>query len=46
MELHNNLQWDSFADGWPNIFIENVKEIAGRDGKGRERKGMWNEMWR
>ncbi|KAL5459851.1 hypothetical protein EMCRGX_G033234 [Ephydatia muelleri] len=31
VELHNNLQWDSFADGWPNIFIDNVKEIAGRD---------------
>ena len=31
VELHSNLKWDSFADGWPNIFIENVKEIAGRD---------------
>lgn len=31
VELHGNLQWDSFADGWPNIFINNVKEIAGRD---------------
>lgn len=33
VELHSNLKWDSFADGWPNIFIENVKEIAGRDGR-------------
>ncbi|XP_038051869.1 ribose-phosphate pyrophosphokinase 4-like [Patiria miniata] len=32
VEFHKNgIQWDSFKDGWPNLFIENVKQCAGRD---------------
>lgn len=32
--LKSDINWGCFRDGWPNIFIENVEEIAGRDGKG------------
>ena len=28
-----SIKWNKFADGWPNLFIENVKQsCAGRDG--------------
>lgn len=28
------VSWEHFPDGWPNLFIENVKQdCAGRDGK-------------
>ncbi|XP_022088861.1 ribose-phosphate pyrophosphokinase 4-like isoform X2 [Acanthaster planci] len=27
----NGILWDSFKDGWPNLFIDNVKQCAGRD---------------
>ena len=29
----DGILWGSFKDGWPNLFIENVKQCAGRDGK-------------
>ena len=33
VSLKHDIQWKSFEDGWPNLFIENVKEnCAGRDG--------------
>ena len=31
--LKSDIKWECFRDGWPNIFIENVEEIAGRDGE-------------
>ena len=32
VSLKHDIQWKSFEDGWPNLFIENVKEnCAGRD---------------
>ncbi|XP_071804363.1 uncharacterized protein [Asterias amurensis] len=27
----DGILWGSFKDGWPNLFIENVKQCAGRD---------------
>jgi hypothetical protein len=34
VSIKHDIQWKSFEDGWPNLFIENVKEdCAGRDGK-------------
>lgn len=28
------VSWEHFPDGWPNLFIENVKQdCAGRDGE-------------
>ena len=33
MKLWNNISWKTFRDKWPNIFIKDVEEIAGRDGK-------------
>ena len=32
MELRATIRWSKFKDGWPDIFIENVDEVAGRDG--------------
>ena len=32
LELRGTIQWKHFKDKWPNIFIENVQEVAGRDG--------------
>ncbi len=26
------IKWGKFNDGWPNLFIEDVKEMAGKDG--------------
>jgi phosphoribosylpyrophosphate synthetase len=31
VELSDAIQWRRFRDGWPNIFINNVGEVAGRD---------------
>ena len=31
------MKWGTFKDGWPNIFIDEVQTIAGRDGK-----KIWN----
>ena len=29
-----SVSWEQFPDGWPNLFIENVRQdCAGRDGK-------------
>lgn len=33
MELWDHVKWGRFKDGWPNIFIDDVHSIAGRDGK-------------
>lgn len=33
VELFENIEWMRFRDGWPNIFINNVQAIAGRDGQ-------------
>ena len=33
VELCSAVQWERFRDGWPDIFINNVQEIAGRDGR-------------
>lgn len=33
VELCENVRWNKFKDGWPNIFIDDVQNIAGRDGK-------------
>ena len=30
--LKDDAQWDKFPDGFPNLLIANVKEIANRDG--------------
>lgn len=27
------IEWNTFHDGFPNLFIKNVKEIAGKDSK-------------
>ena len=32
VELCDSVKWERFRDGWPNIFIDNVEKIAGRDG--------------
>ena len=31
--MEDGIQWNRFRDGWPNIMINNVQEIAGRDGQ-------------
>ena len=33
VEFKSNIQWDVFLDGFPNLFIRDVKEMAGKDGK-------------
>ena len=33
VELKESIEWERFRDGWPNIMIKNVEEIAGRDGE-------------
>jgi len=33
VERWNGVRWGTFKDGWPNIFIDDVQSIAGRDGK-------------
>ena len=33
VELYDHVQWNKFKDGWPNIFIDDVHDIAGRDGE-------------
>jgi len=30
VELRDDIRWESFEDGFPNLFIENVKAMAGR----------------
>lgn len=32
VELWTKISWSKFRDGWPNIFIDKVEDIAGRDG--------------
>ena len=32
IELWQDVQWSHFRDDWPDIFINNVEAIAGRDG--------------
>ena len=33
VELKDTIQWKKFPDGWPNLFIQNVKkDCAGRNG--------------
>ncbi len=31
VELRDDIQWDNFEDGFPNIFINNVKDLIFRD---------------
>ncbi|XP_071854386.1 uncharacterized protein [Apostichopus japonicus] len=31
VKFSKTIQWEKFKDGWPNLFIEDVHEIAGRD---------------
>nr|XP_054750602.1 uncharacterized protein LOC129256414 [Lytechinus pictus] len=31
VQFVKTIQWDKFKDGWPNLFIEKVRECAGRD---------------
>lgn len=31
--FRQDIKWQRFADGFPKIFIDNVKELAGRDGE-------------
>lgn len=33
LEYKDILRWKKFGDGFPNLFIDNVKEMAGKDGK-------------
>ena len=35
VELWQGIVWGRFRDGWPNIFINDVAAIAGRDGEGK-----------
>lgn len=39
VELWQGIVWGQFRDSWPNIFINNVEVIAGRDGGCRSR--LW-----
>ena len=32
VEFRDKITWDEFSDGWPNIFIDSVKDCAGKDG--------------
>lgn len=34
--LNCGIKWGKFQDGFPNLFIDNVKHVAGRDGKKQE----------
>jgi len=29
---HDGIKWLKFQDGFPNLFIEDVKDVTGRDG--------------
>lgn len=31
IKICDGIRWNRFRDGWPDIFIDNVKEIAGKD---------------
>ena len=31
--LQSGIKWGKFQDGFPNLFIEEVKKVAGRDGE-------------
>uniref|UniRef100_A0A5S6Q9Y1 Pribosyltran domain-containing protein n=1 Tax=Trichuris muris TaxID=70415 RepID=A0A5S6Q9Y1_TRIMR len=31
VDFHEIVSWDHFADGFPNLFIQNVNELAGKD---------------
>ena len=42
VELFDGIEWQHFRDGWPNIFIKNVKMIAGRDGGSSGINGTFN----
>ena len=33
VEFRDTINWNHFADGFPNIFIEDVKYMAGKDGR-------------
>lgn len=43
------LQWGKFADGFPNLFINDVKEMAGKDGNplvsNSLRSGKFKSRW-
>ena len=32
MQLRDTIRWESFPDGFPNLFIEDAKNMAGKDG--------------
>ena len=34
VQCKQTVEWQEFADGFPNLFIQDVKEMAGKDGKG------------
>ena len=44
VEVWNHVSWEKFKDGWPNIFIDDVHTIAGKDGKliQETRITVWN----
>ena len=33
VEFRDTIQWNKFADGFPNLFIEDVRYMAGKDGE-------------
>lgn len=33
VECCDGITWSTFKDGWPNIFINDVDSIAGKDSK-------------
>ena len=32
-EFRKTIKWSTFRDGFPNLFIEDVKDMAGKDGE-------------
>jgi len=41
--LRSDINWEHFADGFPKLFIENVKDMAGRDGEGSNVQSCWEK---
>ena len=33
VEVKKTIQWQKFPDGFPNLFIDDVKNMAGKDGR-------------
>ena len=45
VEFRDTIQWNKFADGFPNLFIEDVRYMAGKDGKTHRKIDKKTDRW-